>query len=63
MSALSPLSGAKRKSHLTAVRSAFGTKRTSRDVRSMVANGGKADVTLTAHFGRKWWSRDVARWL
>ena len=31
--------------------SALGTKRTSRDVRSSVAIGGKADVTLTAHFG------------
>ena len=28
-----------------------GTKRTSSDVRSSVANGGKADITLKAHFG------------
>jgi hypothetical protein len=33
--------------------SGFGTKRTSSDVRSSVAIGGKADMTRTAHFGRK----------
>ena len=32
-------------------KSLFGTKRTSSDVRSSVANGGKADITLKAHFG------------
>jgi hypothetical protein len=31
--------------------SVFGTKRTSIDVRSVVANGGKADVAWIAHFG------------
>jgi hypothetical protein len=29
-----------------------GTKRTSRDVRSLIAIGGKADVLRTSHFGR-----------
>jgi hypothetical protein len=33
--------------------SAVGTFETSRDVRSVVANGGKADMTWTAHFGRE----------
>jgi hypothetical protein len=31
--------------------SVHGTIRTSNDVRSLVANGRKADMTLTAHFG------------
>jgi len=31
----------------------IGTKRTSSDVRCLVANGGKADVEQIAHFGRK----------
>jgi hypothetical protein len=30
---------------------AIGTFETSRDVRSSVANGRKADMTRTAHFG------------
>ena len=33
--------------------SCFGTFETSRDVRSSVAIGGKADMTLTAQFGRE----------
>ena len=33
--------------------SAFGTKRTSSDVRSSVANGGKPDMARTAQFGRE----------
>ena len=32
--------------------STHGTKRTSGDVRSSVANGGEADVARNAHFGR-----------
>jgi hypothetical protein len=32
--------------------SAFGTKRTSSDVRNSVANGGKPDIVRTAQFGR-----------
>jgi len=31
--------------------SAFGTKRTTSDVRNSVANGGKPDIVRTAHFG------------
>jgi hypothetical protein len=31
--------------------STHGTKQTSSDVRSTVANGGKADVAWKAHFG------------
>jgi len=31
--------------------SAFGTKRTTSDVRNSVANGGKLDIVWTAHFG------------
>ena len=31
--------------------STHGTKRTSGDVRHLVANGGKADVARIAHFG------------
>ena len=31
----------------------MGTKRTSSDVRCLVANGGKADVARAAHFGRE----------
>jgi len=31
--------------------SEIGTKRTSSDVRCLVANGGKADMGWTAHFG------------
>jgi hypothetical protein len=31
--------------------SGFGTKRTSSNVRSTVANGGKADVARKAYFG------------
>ena len=33
------------------VMSVAGTKRTISDVRSSVANGGKADMALTARFG------------
>jgi hypothetical protein len=33
--------------------STHGTKRTSSDVRSSVANGGKADMTGKVHFGRE----------
>jgi len=33
------------------ITSGSGTKRTSIDVRSVVANGGKADVAWIAHFG------------
>ena len=32
--------------------SAFGTKRTSSNVRSSVANGGKADMARTVQVGR-----------
>jgi len=32
---------------------AFGTKRTSSNVRSSVANGTKADMARTVQFGRK----------
>jgi hypothetical protein len=42
----------KRKSHLKAVRSAFDD-RTSRDVRSLVAIGGKADMAQTVQFDRE----------
>ena len=30
-----------------------GTNRTTNDVRSSIANGGKPDMARTAHFGRK----------
>jgi hypothetical protein len=33
--------------------SAYGTKRTTSDVRSSVAIGGKADMTRKVRFGRK----------
>ena len=36
---------------IVAVTSVIGTNRTSRDVRSSVAIGGKADIAWTAHFG------------
>ncbi|HXP42823.1 MAG TPA: hypothetical protein VN833_21390, partial [Candidatus Acidoferrales bacterium] len=35
------------------------TQRTSGDVRSSVAIGGKADVARTAHFGRDWPKCDI----
>jgi hypothetical protein len=34
------------------VTSGFGTNRTSWNVRSLVAIGGKADMARTSHFGR-----------
>jgi len=41
-------------------RSAVGTKRTSSDVRPMVAIVGKADMALTAQFGRDWTTSELA---
>jgi hypothetical protein len=41
--------------------SLHGTKRTFRDVRSLVAIGGKADVTRNAYFGREDPNRTSAR--
>jgi hypothetical protein len=38
---------------MTGATSGFGTNRTSGDVRSSVANGGKPDMARTAQFGRE----------
>jgi hypothetical protein len=38
---------------MSAATSGIGTNRTSGDVRSSVANGGKADMRRAAHFGRE----------
>jgi len=39
--------------------SEIGTNRTSWDVRSKVANGGKADMGWAAHFGSDWPGTDI----
>jgi hypothetical protein len=39
--------------------SPVGTNRTSSDVRCFVANGGKADVDRTVHFGRERPNADI----
>jgi hypothetical protein len=44
---------------MSVVTSVSGTNRTSGDVRSSVAIGGKAEVTRAAHFGRKWPKTDI----
>ena len=42
------LSGVIQTSHFNGVRTVFGTKRTSSDVRSVVANGRKADIAVAS---------------